>query len=81
MSSTGSPARLSELIAALSLAERATDLVGGFQAWKRFSAQAQVDPVEADPTPFAVVSLCVLRRWMPRRARVSGSRRAVWRKY
>ncbi|HKG32328.1 MAG TPA: rhodanese-like domain-containing protein [Gemmatimonadales bacterium] len=27
--------------------ERATDLVGGFQSWKRFSAQAQVDPVES----------------------------------
>ena len=27
--------------------EGATDLVGGFQAWKVFSAQAQVDPVES----------------------------------
>jgi rhodanese-related sulfurtransferase len=26
--------------------ERATDLVGGFQAWRRFLAQAQVDAVD-----------------------------------
>jgi rhodanese-related sulfurtransferase len=26
--------------------ERATDLVGGFQAWKRFFAQAQMDAVD-----------------------------------
>jgi rhodanese-related sulfurtransferase len=26
--------------------ERATDLIGGFQAWKRFCAQAQMGAVE-----------------------------------